>query len=141
MYHYYHTDFSLFNSNRWSVFIKYFAKKLGISASIWKGATDTIRTGTIRNDVLESSISVFYQMIPWMDGNRSLAFKRRITFVTSVLFFEKNAKIVTNLWGVQYHLKLSFLQGIYGLWQKEKFHQKNEGVRIRRSRPVPLKVV
>ena len=77
-----------------------------------------------------------------MDGNRSLASKRRITFVTSVLFFEKNAKIVTNLSGVQYHLKLSFLQGIYGLWQKEKFHQKKiEGVPIRRSRPVPLKVV
>ena len=77
-----------------------------------------------------------------MDGNRSLASKRRITFVTSVLFFKKNAKIVTNVSaGVQYHLKLSFLQGIYELWQKEKFHKKNEGVPIRRSRPVPLKVV
>ena len=28
MYHYHHTDFSLFNSNRWSVFIKYFKKKI-----------------------------------------------------------------------------------------------------------------
>ena len=42
-----------------------------------------------------------------------------------MLFFEKNAKIVTNLSaGVQDHLKLSFLQGIYELWQKEKLHKK-----------------
>ena len=85
--------------------------------------------------------SLKFQWIPWMDGNRSFASKRLINFVTSVLYFEKNAKIVTNLsGGVQY---LSFLQGIYGLWQKEKFHtqKKNEGVPIRRSRPVPLKVV
>ena len=27
---------------------------------------------------------------------------------------------------MQYHLKLSFLQGIYGLWQKEKFHKKKK---------------
>ena len=43
--------------------------------------------------------------------------------------------------GVQYHLKLIFLQGIYGLWQKEKFHKKIEGIPIRKSRPIPLKVV
>ena len=27
---------------------------------------------------------------------------------------------------VQYHLKPSFLQGIYGLWKKEEFHQKKK---------------
>ena len=79
---------------------------------IWKGATE--RSGTIRNDVLESSISVFYQMIPWMDGNRSLASKRCITVITSVLFFEKNAKIVTNLWGVQYPEGSTSIETLYG---------------------------
>ena len=59
-----------------------------------------------------------------------------------VIFWEKCKNSHKFIRRVQYHLKLSFLQGIYGLWQKEKFHQKKiEGVPIRRSRPVPLKVV
>ena len=90
--------------------------------------------------------SLKFQWIPWMDRNRSLVSKRRITFVTSVLFFEKNAKIVKNLsGGCSTTLSWAFYRVSMDYGKRRNFtkktKQKTEGVPIRKSRPVPLTVV
>ena len=115
MYHYHHTDFSLFNSNRWSIFIKYFAKY-----------------ELSKNDLKRKLFLSF-------------ASKRRITFVTSVLFLEKCKNSHKFIRRVQYYLKLTGYPWIMAKGEisqkKKKKKKKIEGVPIRRCRPVPLKVV
>ena len=115
MYHYHHTDFSLFNSNRWSIFIKYFAKY-----------------ELSKNDLKRKLFC-------------HLASKRRITFVTSALFFEKIAKIVINLsGGCSTTLSWAFHRVSMDYGKRRNFTKKKKKMKAFLSEdlaPVPLKVV